>query len=121
MAWTDESKAQVIAAYLAKNPTAETSTEIVKELAEEIEQSANGVRAVLSQAGVYVKKEAGSTATATSSTTKTATDKTPRVSKESQIEALKEAIKAKGGEVEDDILDKLTGKAAAYFTKVLST
>lgn len=119
-AWTDERKAQVIAAYKSKNPTAETSTEIVKEIAEEMEESPNGVRQVLSQAGVYIKKEAGTSTDTKTGTAKTS-DKAPRVSKESQIEALKSAIEAKGAEIDADILDKLTGKAAAYFTKVLST
>lgn len=117
--WTDELKAQVIAAYKSKSPTAATSTEIVKEIAEEMEQTSNGVRAVLVQAGVYVKKEA-ETATASSTGTKASGDKAPRVSKESQIGALKAAITAKGGELDLDILDKLTGKAAAYFTKVFN-
>lgn len=122
MAWTEEDKQKAIAAYKAGDPTPENSTELIKEIAEEMEQSANGVRMVLIQAGVYVKKDP-----ATSSTSKTGTktnssgDKAPRVSKESQIEALKAAIEAKGAEVDDDILSKLTGKAAAYFLKVLSS
>ena len=34
MAWTDELKEQVKAEYLAANPTAENSSEIVKEIAD---------------------------------------------------------------------------------------
>jgi len=116
MAWSDETKKAVIDAYLAAKPTAENSTEIVKELAEEYEQSANGVRQVLVQAKVYVKKEAGDAkggATAKG-------DKAPRVSKESQIAELKELIEAKGQEADDEVLSKLTGKAAAYLVKVFS-
>ena len=56
MAWTDEKKAEVIAAYEAANPTAENSMEVVKEIAEEFEESPNGVRMILTKAGVYVKK-----------------------------------------------------------------
>jgi hypothetical protein len=117
MAWTDEDKQSVIEAYKAGNPTPENSTELIKEIAEEMEQSANGVRMVLVQAGVYVKKEASA------STSKTGTSKStgaPRVSKESQIAELRNAIEAKGGEIDDEILSKLTGKAAAYFTKVIA-
>jgi hypothetical protein len=41
------------------------------------------------------------------------------VSKESSIADLRAAIEAKGGPVDDDILSKLTGKAAVYFLSVL--
>lgn len=115
--WTDEQKKQAIAAYEAGAPTAENSTELVKEIAEDMEQSANGVRQVLVQAGVYVKKDvAAKGATAG----KAAGDKAPRVSKESQIAELKELIVARGQEADDEVLSKLTGKAAAYLVKVFS-
>jgi hypothetical protein len=39
-----------------KNPTPENSMEIVKAIAEEMGQSPNGVRMILTKAGVYVKK-----------------------------------------------------------------
>lgn len=117
--WTDETKKQAIDAYLAENPTAETSTEIIKQIAEDMDGSPNSVRAVLIQAEVYVKKDAAS-ATKTTGATKDGAAKAPRVSKESQITELKNAITAKGAEVDADILDKLTGKAAAYFLKVLA-
>lgn len=118
MAWTEELKKEVIAAYEAEGPTAETSTEIIKSLAEQFEQSANGVRMVLVQAGVYVKKDA--TAEASKGTTKKEGTGAKRVSKEDSIAALKAAIEAKGKEVDSDILDKLTGKAAVYFTSILA-
>lgn len=56
MAWTDEQKEAAKQAYLDANPTAENSSEIVKEIAEDMQQSPNGVRMILIQAGVYVKK-----------------------------------------------------------------
>lgn len=114
--WTDELKQDVIAKYEAAGPTPENSTEIIKDIAEEIEMSPNGVRMVLVQAGVYVKKEAGASA---SKTTKAAGDKPARVSKESAIAELREAIEGAGKPVDDDILSKLTGKAAVYFLSVL--
>lgn len=120
MAWTDEQKQQVISKYQEANPTPETSTEIIKEIADEMELSPNGVRMVLVQADVYVKKAAAGAAT-TKPGAKTAEGKAPRVSKEASITALKEAIKAKGQTVDDEILDKLTGKAAIYFTGVLTS
>jgi hypothetical protein len=119
MAWTDEQKQQVIAAYKAANPTPETSTEVIKEIADEMEQSPNGVRMILVQAGVYVKKEAASGDSKAGKTT--SGEGTKRVSKESQIAALRAEIEKKGAVVDEDILEKLTGKAAAYFVKVLQT
>lgn len=116
--WTEELKAEVIAKYEAAGPTPENSTEIIKDIAEEFEQSPNGVRMVLVQAGVYVKKDPGA---ASPSKTKTAGtgDKPARVSKESAIADLTAAIEASGKAVDADILSKLTGKAAVYFLSIL--
>jgi transposase-like protein len=116
--WTPELKEQVKQMYLDAEPTAATSAEIVKDIAEEIEQSSNGVRQVLIQAGVYVKKDAAETSTAKKTTT-AKSEGTKRVSKESQLDALKAAILAKGATVDEEIISKLTGKAAAYFVTVL--
>ena len=117
MAWSEELKQTVIDAYVAGEPTPDTSTELIKAIAEEHEQSPNGVRMVLVQAGVYVKKDAGGTAEKSTSTSKEGGTK--RVSKESSIAALKSAITAAGKTVDDEILDKLTGKAAVYFTSII--
>jgi transposase-like protein len=115
--WTDELKAKVIEMYEQAGPTPESSTEIIKDIAEEIEMSPNGVRMVLVQAGVYVKKDSSA---GSAKTTKTASGEgSKRVSKEDSIAALKAAIEAKGGPIDDDILGKLTGKAAVYFANVL--
>jgi hypothetical protein len=115
--WTDELKAKVIEMYEQAGPTPESSTEIIKDIAEEIEMSPNGVRMVLVQAGVYVKKDSSA---GSAKTTKTASGEgSKRVSKEDSIAALKAAIEAKGGPIDDDILGKLTGKAAVYFASVL--
>ena len=119
MAWTEEQKESAIEAYTSGNPTPETSTELIKQIAEDMEQSANGVRMVLVQAGVYVKKDASAT-TAKTKTTASGSEKAPRVSKDSQIAELRAIIEAKGAEVDDEILSKLTGKAAAYFAKVMA-
>lgn len=115
VAWTDELKQEVIAAYQAANPTPENSMEIVAELAEEYEQSPNGVRMILSRAGVYVKKtpEKGGSA-------KSGGGGGGRVSKQDAQDALTAAITDAGQEVDEDIVSKLTGKAAVYFTGVIN-
>jgi len=115
--WTDELKQEVISKYEAAGPTPESSTEIIKDIAEEIEMSPNGVRMVLVQAGVYVKKEAGSAAP--SKTKAPSGEGTKRVSKESSIAELRAAIEDANKPVDEDILSKLTGKAAVYFLSIL--
>lgn len=115
--WTPELRELVIQKYKAANPTAANTTEIIKEIADEIEQSPNGIRMILIQSGDYVKKDAPTETTKKSSTKEGGTK---RVSKESLLQELKNAIEAKGGNVDDDIVDKLTGKAAVYFTELLT-
>ncbi len=116
MAWTDEQKQEAIDAYLKANPTPENSTEIIKEIAEDMEQSPNGVRMILVQAEVYVKKDAG----AAKAPTATKEGEAPkRVSKESSINAFVAALTAAGAPVDEEITSKLTGKAAIYLLSVV--
>lgn len=114
--WTEELKEEVIAEYVARNPTAENTTDIVIELAEEYDKTPNGLRRILVSAGVYVSKGQPAT-TGGAAKPKDATPK--RVSKGDSINELKELITFLGGNVDNEILDKLTGKAALYFTSML--
>ena len=114
MAWDDDKKAAVIAAYEEAGPTPENSMEIVAEIAEEYEESPNGVRMVLTKAGVYVKK-----APATKSASSNGSTGGGRVSKAAAIESLTAAITDAGQEVDEDVISKLTGKAAQYFAGVI--
>ena len=116
MAWDDDKKAQAVAMYEEAEPTPENSMEIVKEIAEELEESPNGVRMILTKAGVYVKKAPASGGKTSSSSG----GGTARVSKAAAQEALIAAITDAGQEVDEEIVSKLTGKAAQYFTTVLS-
>ena len=115
MAWTDEKKAEVIEAYEAQNPTPENSMEIVAEIAEEFEESPNGVRMVLTKAGVYVKKAPAAKAASSGGSTGGS-----RVSKAAAIEALTAALSDAGQDVDEEIVSKLTGKAAMYFAGVIA-
>lgn len=116
MAWTDEDKQKVIEMYQAEDPTPETSMEIVKAIADEMGQSPNGVRMILTKAEVYVKKAPA----ASSGGTKAASTGGTRVSKAAAVEALVAALSDAGQEVDEEIISKLTGKAAQYFTTVIS-
>ena len=113
MAWDDDKKAAVIAAYEEQDPTPENSMEIVKEIADEYEESPNGVRMILSKAGVYVKKTPAATGSGTSS------GGGSRISKAAAQEALVSALTDVGAEIDNDIVEKLTGKAAQYFAGVI--
>ena len=114
MAWDQEKKDAVIAAYLEQNPTPENSIEIVKEIAEEYDESPNGVRMILSKAEVYVKKAPAAPSNGSGGGGGT------RVSKAAAQEALVTALTDMGAEVDEEIISKMTGKAAQYFTSVLT-
>lgn len=117
MAWDDVKKQKAVDMYKAANPTPETSVQIVKDIAEDLGETANGVRMILSKAEVYVKSVPAASA---SSSTKKDDAKTPKVGKADKIEALSRAISASGMVPDADILDKLTGKAADYFCGVIT-
>lgn len=118
MAWDDDKKAKVVAAYKAKNPTPENSMEIVKEIADEYGESPNGVRMILTKAEVYVKKEAAKGKTTASGEKK---EGGARVSKEAAHSRLTAAINDIGAEVDEEIISKMTGKAAIYIAGLLET
>ena len=122
--WNDESRAKVVSAYNTAMGSFDTdeekasaSVEVTKQLADEFDATPNGVRMILNKAGVYIK--------AATKVTKASDSKeggsTKRVNKAEAIQALKNLIAAQDADLVDDaILDKLTGKAAAYFAGVIS-
>ena len=71
MPWTDESKAEAVEAYTDADPTPETSMEIVKQIADDLGESPNGVRMILTKAGVYVKKTPASKSNGSGASTST--------------------------------------------------
>jgi len=124
MAWNDEKKALVISEYkdIMENQFKEDSErsahslEVVKQLALKHGESANGVRMILQKAEVYIKKDP---ATASKTATKAEGAAPKRINKADAIQDLRNAIKAiDPALVDEDVLDKLTGKAAAYFTSL---
>lgn len=112
MAWDDDKKAQAVSMYEESEPTPETSMEIVKDIAEDLDESPNGVRMILTKAGVYVKKAPASKSSSGGGGTK-------RVSKQDCQDALTAAITEAGQEADNDIISKLSGKAAKYLADVI--
>ena len=111
--WTDELKAQVVEDYQNAEPTPETSMEIVSDIAENIGQTPNGVRMILTKAGVYVQKTPASGS-------KSSGGGGTRVSKEGAQQELSSALTDAGLEVDSSIITKLTGKAAKYFADAIN-
>jgi len=114
--WTDENRAELIKKYEAANPTPENSMEIVKELAEEFDSTPNGARAILSRAKVYIKKTPATSSASSSS--KSSGEK--KESKADSLTRLTSVIESQGIEADEEIIGKLTGKAAAYFADTIS-
>lgn len=113
MAWDDDKKAQAVSMYEEQDPTPETSMEIVKDIADELDESPNGVRMILTKAGVYVKKSPATNGGGSSTGG-------GRVSKQAMQEELIAAITDAGQAVDNDIIDKLSGKAAQYLAGVIT-
>ncbi len=111
VAWTDEAKAQAVEMYTAEEPTPENSMEIVKMVADELGESPNGVRMILTKAGVYVKKTPAVRASSGGGG--------GRVSIADAQQSLKDAISDAGAEADEAIIGKLTGKAAKYFAELI--
>lgn len=110
--WTDELREEIVKEYTGLNPTPENTLDIVKDLAIKHNKSTNAVRMILSKKGVYITK--GKVAVA-----KTEGTGAKRVSKADSIASLRAAIVAADKEVDEDILNRLTGKAAVYFESLL--
>ena len=108
MAWEEDKKKQAIEMYTVEEPTPETSMEVVKLIAEELNESPNGVRMILTRAGVYIKKNpsAGNSA-----------GKTGRVSKDECHQMLVDAVSSHGGSLDMDIISKISGKAAKHIAE----
>ena len=114
--WTDELKAQVVEDYQGADPTPETSMEIVSDIAENIGQTPNGVRMILTKAGVYVKKTPATKSTSSGGSTGGG----GRVSVADAQQAVSDAISDAGMEADQAIISKLTGKAANYFAEIIN-
>ena len=113
--WTDEEIQQAVELYQKQEPTPENTMQCVKNVAEELGQNPNGVRAILSKQSVYIKKEDSST----SSKSPNSSTGSKRVNKQEAQQELTSALRDAGQEPDEDIVSRLTGKAAKYFANVL--
>lgn len=125
--WTEELFDKMSAEYTAKInafPEEErpgVSMELVTEIAKEYKLTANGFRIKLAKAGLYIKKEAGK-ATAGTGGAKEKTGGSARTSKAAAHAELLAAFSDAGlpaEELDSEIIDKLTGKAAAHLAEAI--
>lgn len=117
MQWTEELKQQAIEMYQKAEPTPKNSTEVVAEIAGQLGATPNGLRMILTKAGVYIKTDAKPV-----SDTKKEVDasKAPKkTSKAEAFDALKEEITKHNLEMNVEIIEKFTGKAAEYVLRLL--
>lgn len=120
MAWTDEQREEAKELYLNANPTPETTTEIVKDVAETMGQTANGVRMILNKMDdVYIKAASAKTPSKAGDS-----DKPKRVSKADSANALIKALEAEAVELSDDdlaVIGRMTGKATQLIASWVTT
>ena len=113
VAWTDEKKQEAVDMYTAEEPTPENSMELVKDIADQLEESPNGVRMILTKAGVYVRKTPAPSGGSGGGGG-------GRVSVADAQAAVTSALSDAGQEVDAAIISKLTGKAANYFATIIN-
>lgn len=111
--WTEELENEVIEKYQAANPTPENTSEVVKQIADELDLTPNGVRMKLVKADVYIKKAAPASGGSSGG------GGGKRVNKQEAQDNLTSKIESFGLEADEEIISRLTGKAAVYFSEVL--
>lgn len=121
--WSDELRTQVAELYAEKigaieeDKQASASSEIVAEIRDILKRETgevptpNGIIMILSKAGIYVSQSKKKAASPSASG--------GRRSKQDAHDDLKGAIEAFNQEYDEELISKLTAKAADMFTKIL--
>lgn len=125
--WTDELFEKMSSEYVARMeqfPEDErpgVSMEIVSEIAQENGVTPNGFRMKLTKAGLYIKKAAGSTAKSSASTGEKSSggSRTSKAQAHSDLRAAFSDAGLASDFLDDAIIDKLTGKAAAHLAEAI--
>ena len=111
-------KLEIKEAYLEGEPTPDNTVELVASLADQFERSVNSIRMILmgmkneDGSSVYVKKEPPKASEKKGGT---------RVNKADALDALTKALESNDLEADEDIIKRMTGKAAIYFTEVIES
>ena len=116
--WTPEHKAEAISQYVERineflpEDQPSHTLEVIAELAAEYNFTKNSMRGVIQQSEHYVKAAKKAPAVSDKPTTK-------RPNKAQALAELKAAIVDGGAEVNDELIEKLTGIEAVYFAQVI--
>ena len=116
--WTPELKAEAISQYVERineflpEDRPSHTLEVIAELAAEYNFTKNSMRGVIQQSEHYVKAAKKVAATSEKPASK-------RPNKAQALAELKAAISDSGAEVNEELIDKLTGIEAVYFTQVI--
>ena len=116
--WTPELKAEAISQYVERinellpEDRPSHTLEVIAELAAEYNFTKNSMRGVIQQSEHYVKAAKKVAATSEKPASK-------RPNKAQAMAELKAAIVDGGAEVNEELIEKLTGIEAVYFTQVI--
>lgn len=116
--WTPELKAEAISQYVERineflpEDRPSHTLEVIAELATEYGFTKNSMRGVIQQSEHYVKAAKKVAATSEKPASK-------RPNKAQALAELKAAIADGGAAVNDELIEKLTGIEAVYFTQVI--
>lgn len=116
--WTPELKAEAISQYVERineflpEDRPSHTLEVIAELATEYGFTKNSMRGVIQQSEHYVKAAKKVAATSEKPASK-------RPNKAQAMAELKAAIVDGGAEVNEELIEKLTGIEAVYFTQVI--
>ena len=124
--WTEELFEEMSGEYVKRveafpeDERAGVSMEIVNELSKEHGVSPNGFRMKLSKAGLYIKKEAGAkTSTSAGSEPKAGGARTSKATAHAELRSAFSDAGLEDGFLDEAIVDKLTGKAAAHLAEAI--
>lgn len=125
--WTEDLFAKMSAMYVAKInefPEEErpgVSMEIVTEIAKSENVSPNGFRMKLATAGLYIKKDASKASAGTGSTKEKSAggSRTSKAAAHADLLAAFNDAGLEDGFLDSEIVDKLTGKAAAHLAEAI--
>lgn len=123
--WSPELEAELSSLYVSKMeafPEDErpgVSMEIVAEIANEAGVSPNGLRMKLSKAGVYVKTAPAKKAATTKTEGATGAGRTSKADAQAELRAAFNDAGLEDGFLDEAIVEKLTGKAAAHLAEAI--
>lgn len=123
--WTEELFNELASEYTSKleafpeDERPSVSMEIVNEVAKAAGVTPNGLRMKLTSAGLYVRKDTTASKTATKTESKSGGARTSKADAHSALRAAFSDAGLEDSFLDDEIVDKLTGKAALHIAEAV--